>query len=63
MRRCIAIHLSLGKAARPGAIARSRPLPVWHHQGRIDGKAWRRCPLPLIWPASLTAPGSGDLPL
>lgn len=28
MRRGIAVHLSIEKAARPGAIAESRPLPV-----------------------------------
>jgi len=45
MRRGIAVHLSLDKAARPGTIAAAGPF-----QGDtirpIDGKACRRCPRP-----------------
>jgi len=60
MRRCIAIHLSLDKAARPGTIAGADPFQCDTIRP-IDGKACRRCPRPPMWLASLTAAGSGDL--
>jgi hypothetical protein len=60
MRRCIAVHLSLDKAARPGTIAGADPFQCDTIRP-IDGKACRRCPRPPMWPASLTAAGSGDL--
>ena len=60
MRRCIAVHLSLGKAARPGAIAGAGPFQCGTIRP-VDGKACRRCPRPPMWPASITAAGSGDL--
>jgi len=59
MRRCIAIHLSLDKAARPGTIAGADPFQCDTIRP-IDGKACRRCPRPPMWLASLTAAGSGD---
>ena len=60
MRRCIAVHLSLDKAARPGTIAGAAPFQCDTIRP-IDGKACQRCPRPPMWPASLTAAGSGDL--
>jgi hypothetical protein len=60
MRRCIAVHLSLDKAARPGTIAGADPFQCGTIRP-IDGKACRRCPRPPMWPASLTAAGSGDV--
>jgi hypothetical protein len=61
MRRCIAVHLSLDKAARPGTIAGADPFQCDTIRP-VDGKACRRCPRPPMWPASLTSPGFGDLP-
>ena len=60
MRRCIAVHLSLDKAARPGTIAGAAPFQCDTIRP-IDGKACRHCPRPPMWPASLTAAGSGAL--
>ena len=49
MRRCIAVHLSLDKAARPGTIAGTGPFQCDTIRP-IDAKACRRCPRPPMWP-------------
>jgi hypothetical protein len=60
MRPCIAGHLSIDKGAIGGDRREPPPSSVTP-PGRIDCKAWRRCPRPPMWSASLTAPGFGDL--
>jgi hypothetical protein len=60
MRGGIAVHLSIDTAARSGDRREPAPSCVTP-AGRIDCKARRRCPCRPMWPASLTAPGSGHL--
>src|SRR5215831_2302871 len=60
MRGGIAVHLSIGTAARPGVIARAVPFSV-APSGRIDRTARRRSPRRPVRPASRTALGLGDL--
>ena len=61
MRGGIAVHLSIDTVARSGVIAGSPAPSSVTPSGRIDCKPWRRCPCRPMWPASLTAPGFGDL--
>jgi len=60
MRGGIAVHLSIGTAARPWVIARAVPFSV-APSGWIDRTARRRSPRRPVRPASRTALGLGDL--
>jgi hypothetical protein len=60
MRGGIAVHLSIDTAARSGGDRREPAPSSVTPSGRIHCKA-RRCPCRPMWPASLTAPGFGDL--